>query len=144
MGSISVANCIGTQDVAFSLPVRRHEDDRQTKKQWRWLYTIGLAFNAIARIYGVATSTAMRWVRTLAEKAYKNMNHYNALSLSLTKCGPIDMRKSKLWIWKTYCRDTGQLIDWECGNRDQDILFKAHKEPSFLHGTMPVTGGHRV
>lgn len=24
----------------------------------------------------------------------------------------------KLWIWKVYCRATGRLIDWECGDRD--------------------------
>ena len=32
------------------------------------LYTVGLSFNAIARIYGVATSTVMRWARAFAEK----------------------------------------------------------------------------
>ena len=31
-------------------------------------------------------------------------------------------KKSKLWIWKAYCRATGQLIDWECGARDQATL----------------------
>jgi len=35
------------------------------------LYTLGLSFNAIARIYGVATSTVMRWVRVFAEKTYE-------------------------------------------------------------------------
>ena len=35
------------------------------------LYTLGLSFNAIARIYGVATSTVMRWVQTFAEKTYE-------------------------------------------------------------------------
>jgi hypothetical protein len=31
---------------------------------------LGLSFNAIARIYNVATSTVMRWVRSFAEKTY--------------------------------------------------------------------------
>ena len=35
------------------------------------LYTLGLSFNAIARIYGVASSTVMRWVRDFAGKPYK-------------------------------------------------------------------------
>ena len=34
------------------------------------------------------------------------------------------VKKNKLWSWKAYCRDTGQLVDWECGNRDQDTLAK--------------------
>ena len=33
-------------------------------------------------------------------------------------------KKNKVWIWKAYCRDTGQLIDWECGGRDQATLEK--------------------
>ena len=33
-------------------------------------------------------------------------------------------KKNKLWLWKAYCRDTGQLIDWECGNRDQSTLAR--------------------
>jgi Transposase and inactivated derivatives, IS1 family len=32
--------------------------------------------------------------------------------------------KNKLWIWRAYCRDTGQLINWECGNRDQSTLSR--------------------
>lgn len=33
-------------------------------------------------------------------------------------------RKNKLWIWKAYRRETGELIDWECGNRDKATLTK--------------------
>ncbi len=31
-------------------------------------------------------------------------------------------KASKLWIWKALERDTGRLIDWECGDRDQVTL----------------------
>jgi len=27
--------------------------------------------------------------------------------------------------WKAYCRDTRQLIDWECGVRNNDTICKA-------------------
>ena len=33
-------------------------------------------------------------------------------------------RKNKLWIWKAYRRETGELIDWECGNRDKETLSR--------------------
>jgi insertion element IS1 protein InsB len=33
-------------------------------------------------------------------------------------------KKNKLWIWKAYCRETGALIDWECGNRDRKTFAK--------------------
>ena len=29
-------------------------------------------------------------------------------------------KKNKLWIWKAYRRETGELIDWECGGRDKE------------------------
>ena len=32
------------------------------------------------------------------------------------------LKKTKCWIWKAYCRNTNQLIDWECGERDTDAL----------------------
>src|SRR5215216_2826590 len=31
-------------------------------------------------------------------------------------------KASKLWIWKALERDTGRLIDWECGSRDAVTL----------------------
>ena len=31
----------------------------------------------------------------------------------------IQNKKNKLWIWKVLNRNTGHLIDWECGNRDK-------------------------
>ena len=36
-----------------------------------------------------------------------------------------DLKKTnKLWIWKAFCRDTGELIDWACGDRDKATLEK--------------------
>jgi IS1 family transposase len=32
------------------------------------------------------------------------------------------VKKTKVWIWKAYCRTTGQLVDWECGARDSKTL----------------------
>jgi len=32
------------------------------------------------------------------------------------------VKKNKCWIWKAYCRTTGQLIDWECGDRSSATL----------------------
>ena len=32
------------------------------------------------------------------------------------------LKKNKLWIWKALCRDTGELIAWECGDRDKATL----------------------
>ena len=34
------------------------------------------------------------------------------------------VKKNKCWIWKAYCRTTGHLIDWECGDRISETLKK--------------------
>jgi insertion element IS1 protein InsB len=40
----------------------------------------------------------------------------------------LSQKKSrKLWIWKALDRDTGQLLDWECGHRDQRTFKKWYK-----------------
>jgi insertion element IS1 protein InsB len=31
-------------------------------------------------------------------------------------------KSNKVWIWKAYHRDTGKLIDWECGGRDEETF----------------------
>lgn len=36
----------------------------------------------------------------------------------------IQNKKNKLWIWKALDRNTGHLIDWECGDRDKETLEK--------------------
>ena len=31
-------------------------------------------------------------------------------------------KANKLWIWTAIDRETGRLVDWECGGRDQTTL----------------------
>lgn len=45
------------------------------------------------------------------------------LLLSLMRCGITLAQKKQLWIWKAYCRETGELIDWECGGRDKNTFL---------------------
>ncbi len=33
-------------------------------------------------------------------------------------------KENKLWIWKAYRRETGELVDWECGGRDKATLAR--------------------
>jgi insertion element IS1 protein InsB len=40
------------------------------------------------------------------------------------RCGTSSKKPRKLWIWKARDRDTGQLLDWECGRRDAATLKK--------------------
>jgi len=33
------------------------------------------------------------------------------------------VKKTKCWIWKAFSRTTGQLFDWECGDRSTETLW---------------------
>jgi len=35
-------------------------------------------------------------------------------------------KKNQVWIWKAYCRNTHQLIDWECGGRDNATFSRLY------------------
>ena len=39
----------------------------------------------------------------------------------------INNKKQKYWIWKAFCRNTRQLIDWQCGKRDSNTFSKLYK-----------------
>ena len=38
------------------------------------------------------------------------------------KCGTFSAQKNQVWIWKAYCRNTGQLIDRDGWNAYGDII----------------------
>ena len=37
------------------------------------------------------------------------------------------LKKKQVWIWKAYCRNTHQLIDWECGRRDNATFTRLYE-----------------
>jgi len=47
------------------------------------LYTLGLSFNAIARILHVSAQTVLRWVRDFAEKTYEKPEPREAIVVEL-------------------------------------------------------------
>src|SRR5512135_2710466 len=65
---------------------------------------------------GTFRNEGMPEARTTERRRYRRRTRRDA---------PLSQKKSnKLWIWKAYCRDTGQLVDWECGDRDQNTLTR--------------------
>ena len=47
-------------------------------------------------------------------------------SLNSMRCGTL-WKKNKRWVWKAFCRDTGELIAWQWGDRDKATLKKLLK-----------------
>ena len=65
-------------------------------------------------------------------------------SLKSIRCGTIKKKKNKLWIWKAYRRETGELIDWECGGRDKQTLSRLIKRLKKWNVQLFCTDGYDV
>jgi len=80
----------------------------------------------MAFLLRVSPQAVLAWIRDLATASYEKLEppgrtivlqhdemwHY------------LKNKRGKLWIWKALDRDTGQLLDWECGRRDKRTLKK--------------------
>ena len=97
----------------------------ETKARVIELYNHGLSIRAAARLQGVSRSSALNWIKEFAKKIYEKPAPGSAILVELDEMWHyLGSKKNKLWIWKAYRRETGELIDWECGARDKETLSK--------------------
>ena len=82
--------------------------------------------NRIAFLLQVSAQAVLNWIRAFAtEHSKKPEPRGKTIVLELDEMWHYLTRKRrKLWIWKALDRDTGQLLDWECGRRDKTTLKK--------------------
>lgn len=84
------------------------------------LYNHGLSLRAAAKLQGVLSSSVLNWNKELAKKIYENLLPGAAILVELDEMWHyLGSGKNKLWIWKAYRRETGELFDWECGGSDK-------------------------
>ena len=91
------------------------------------LYCHGISMHAISQLFQVSTTAVLKWIRNFAkEQAPKpTLSPETRVVLELDEMWHyIQNKKNKLWIWKALDRNTGHLIDWECGGRDKETLEK--------------------
>ena len=89
-------------------------------------YLSGVSMNRIAFLLQVSAQSVLNWIRAFAqEHDEKPEPTGKAILLELDEMWH-DLKKKrwKLWIWNALDRETGQLLDWECGRRDQATLKK--------------------
>jgi transposase len=92
------------------------------------LYLSGISMNRIAFLLRVSAQTVLNWIRTFATEHSKKPDPTGkTIVLELDEMWhDLKRKRRKLWIWKALDRDTGQLLDWECGRRDKTTLKKPH------------------
>lgn len=77
---------------------------------------------AIAKIFYLSHNAALKWIKTFAKERYEKPDHGDAIIVAIDEMRHYLKPKNKLWIWKAYRRETGELIDRKCGGRDRKIL----------------------
>jgi insertion element IS1 protein InsB len=89
-------------------------------------YLSGVSMNRIAFLLRVSAQSILNWIRTFAKEHYEKPEPAGkTIVLELDEMWHyLKKKRQKLWIWKALDRDTGQLLDWECGRRDKRTLKK--------------------
>ena len=87
-------------------------------------YLSGVSMNRIAFLLRVSAQSILNWIRVFAKAHYEKPEPTGkTLVLELDEMWHyVNKKRQKLWIWKVLERDTGQLLDWECGRRDKATL----------------------
>jgi IS1 family transposase len=85
-----------------------------------------MSMNRAAFLLHVSAQAVLNWIRDFAVEYYaKPEPTGSTIILELDEMWHyIGTKRGKLWIWKALDRDTGQLLDWECGRRDKATLKK--------------------
>jgi len=89
-------------------------------------YLSGISMNRIAFLLQVSVQAVLNWIRTFA-KAHEEKPEPTGKTIVLEldeMWHYLKKKRQKLWIWKALDRETGQLLDWECGRRDKATLKK--------------------
>jgi insertion element IS1 protein InsB len=84
----------------------------------------GISMNRIAFLLRVSAQAVLTWLRTFARQYEEKPEPTGrTIVLELDEMWHyLKKKRQKLWIWKALDRDTGQLLDWECGRRDKTTL----------------------
>jgi insertion element IS1 protein InsB len=90
------------------------------------LYLSGISMHRIAFLVRVSAQSVLNWIRAFATAHYAKPEPMGRpIVLQLDEMWHyVKKKRQKLWIWKALDRETGQLLDWECGRRDKATLQK--------------------
>ena len=89
-------------------------------------YVSGVSMHRIAFLLRVSTQAVRTWIRDVATH-YDEKPAPTGRTIILQRdemWHDLKNKRGKLWMWKALDRDTGQLLDWECGRRDKKTIKK--------------------
>jgi transposase len=96
----------------------------------------GISMHRIAFLLRVSAPSVLNWLRTLAQEHYEKPEPPSrAIILELDEMWHyLKQKRRTLWIWKALDRDTGQLLDWECGRSQPPARAILHAGGQGHHG----------
>jgi insertion element IS1 protein InsB len=87
-------------------------------------YLSGVSMNRIAFLLRVSAQAVLTWIRDVATDYYEKPELTGrTIVLQLDEMWHY-LKNKRHKLWKALDRDTGQLLDWECGRRDKKTLKK--------------------
>jgi insertion element IS1 protein InsB len=87
-------------------------------------YLSGMSMHRIAFLLRVSAQAVLTWLWDCTTDSYEKPEPTGGtMVLERDEMGhSLKKKRCKRWIWKALDRDTGQLLDWECGQRDKKTL----------------------
>jgi transposase-like protein len=95
-----------------------HGTPEPTRRAAFSLYGYGLSFNTVAHLLGTTAPSALRWVCRYVDQYCSKRPPGDAVMIELDEMWHFLQRKDNK-VWKAYDPCYRQLIDWECGDRDE-------------------------
>ena len=101
--------------------------DNKTKvKNIVKLYLEGMSIRGIGRYIEVSHSYVIKRIQQQAEKL-KPMIPLKAKAIEIDELYfYIKSKKRKRWLWTAFCRESGRIINWQIGGRDESTLKKLY------------------
>jgi IS1 family transposase len=103
--------------------------------------------NAISKFFDSHVTTVLKWIRSYAKKhaPKRTFSPGSTVVLEFDEMWHyIAKKKNKLWIRKALDRNTGHLIDWECGGRNKETFEKLTRRLETLNVKAPYTDKWQV
>jgi len=110
-----------------SINVAALDPNERRKKLLRaiCLFLSGLSKNAVGKLMGVSCQAVCDWILEMGD--YESLMPKPTgefVSIEMDEMWHFhNSKEKKLWIWKAYCRETGQLIGFTFGDRDTSTLM---------------------
>jgi insertion element IS1 protein InsB len=112
----------------FTVTTARSDTQETKKLSAVLLYGHGCSFRTVARLLGTCAHSVLRWVCDFVDTVCAKPVPGTVVVIVVDEMWHyLSCKANKLWIWTAIDRETGRLVDWECGGRDATTFVQLLK-----------------